>query len=112
MSLEILHGELAEFSRALDNAAAEVSPATLSGAAGTVSTGMPGAVAGRVMQSAATTYETNLRQFVTALNSDATAASSSDADFNSTDSHGEATFDNTAWNEIDSAVNYDAKDTR
>ncbi len=112
MSLEILHGELAELSRALDNAAAEVSPATLSGASGAVTAGMPGAAAGRVMQSAATTYETNLRRFVDALNSDATAASSSDADFNSTDSHGEGTFSNTAWNNIDSAVNYGGAGTR
>lgn len=112
MSLEILNGELVELSRALDSTAAEVAPATLSGTAGSVTAAMPGAAAGQVMQSAATTYEANLRRFVDALNSDATAASSSDSDFNSTDSHGEGTFSNTAWNNIDSAVNYGGEGTR
>lgn len=112
MSLEILNGELTQLSRALDSTAAEVAPATLSGAAGSVTAAMPGAAAGTVMQSAATTYDGNLRRFVTALNSDATAASSSDAAFNSTDSHGEAGFGKTDWNDIDSAVNYGGEGTR
>lgn len=109
MSIEILAGELAALSRSLDAAASEASTATLGMAAGSVAAAMPGSGSGSAMQQVAQAFDQNIRQFTDALNSDSDAATSSDADFERTDTHGDSQFAGQSWNNIDPAVNYGGK---